>query len=86
MWSYGKRLNSDQFRFGHEYKALEPTDGIPDEIYEAIAQAADLLYAETRNAETALEMQRLELIDFEVEFDGTAEAEEMLNEIFKNKR
>lgn len=86
MWSYGTRLNSNQFRFGYEYKALEPNDGIPADVYESIARAADLLYAETMNFETSLEMQKLQLIDLEVDFDGTAEANEMLKEIFDKKR
>lgn len=85
MWSYNKRLNSDQFRIGYEYKALEPEDNIPDDIYDAIARAAEILYADTQKIETSLEMQRLALIDLEVETNGTETAEEMLKEIFKNK-
>jgi hypothetical protein len=57
---------------------------IPDDLYNSIARAADLLYAQyMQDLPVYTELNRLAQIDEQVDREGTAEATAMLNEIFK---
>lgn len=59
---------------------------IPDELYNSIARAADMLYAQyMAELPTNIELNRLEQIDRRVDEEGTDEARTMLDEIFKQK-
>lgn len=85
MWSYATQLTSNQYHWGVGYTSLED-EWIEDDIYDEIAAAADELYDIHRELATQAEMQRLAQVDAYVRSYGTDEAEQMLGEIFKNKR
>lgn len=78
---------------------MDEPEFIPDHIYEAIANATRLLYESLEEIKSQLpeenwddmiteslvnsELRKLEEIDAIVEQNGTKEANELLNEIFK---
>lgn len=84
MWSYGKQLGSNEYRWGVNYTPID-NDWIEDDVYAELAAAADELYSIHRELSTQAEMQRLAQIDEYVQNYGTTETEQMLEEIFKNK-
>ena len=79
---FGRQLNQTEFRMTYHYEH----EYIKDELYYAIAAAADKLYARYMQ-DLAIEknLEQLDQIDAQVDRDGTTEATDMLNEIFKNK-